>query len=273
MVTKAKSSNKSKKAPKKTSKKKKGNVSSDLNKIDVVFVIDSTGSMGPYIAEAKKYAAHIISKIMFEKELDIRVALIAYRDHPPQEYSYVANVYDFNSVNNFNKNLAPLDANGGGDRPEAVWDGVNELFKLSWREKSDRVVYLVGDSPAHEQCPCGLTPDGLIENLQKFGIELNAHSIAGFADTTKHFKLLADATGGEVSTGSTVQDTTKLYTDSLVGHSYSVDAASVFVASAGTSYTSAASLTAEDAITIGTSAGLTEEESINTHKYLRKRGL
>ena len=121
-----------KKAPKKAGKLK------NLNKVDVAFVIDSTGSMGPYIDEAKKYAAHIISKIQSEGDLDIRVALIAYRDHPPQDYSYVASVWDFEDIQGFNANLAPLNAAGGGDRPEAVWDGVNELSKLSWRENSDR---------------------------------------------------------------------------------------------------------------------------------------
>lgn len=271
MVTKTKVVKRVKKNVKRAGKKKR--TLAALNKLDVAFVIDSTGSMGPYIAEAKKYAAHIISKIMFEKELDIRVALIAYRDHPPQDYSYVASVYDFGTIDEFNKNLAPLDANGGGDRPEAVWDGVNELFKLSWRDKSDRIVYLVGDSPAHAQCPCGLTPDFLIENLKKTGIQLNAHSIAGMVDTTADFKLLADATDGEVSTGSTVQDTTKLYTDSLSYHSYLVDTANVFVASAGTSYTTANAMTRDEALTVGMSAGLTETESLDTYKYLKKRGL
>src|ERR1019366_2061318 len=136
---------------KKTSKKtvSKKDVNDLIGVLDVVFIIDSTGSMGPFIQEAKNRAASILKDLATKGDLNIRAALIAYRDHPPQDTSFVTQVFDFSNLDLFQTNLNNMMANGGGDHPEAVWPGVMELSKLAWRDGSDRMAYLIGDAPPH----------------------------------------------------------------------------------------------------------------------------
>lgn len=269
-----------KKAPKKTAKKEPIAKSENaVNDIDVAFVLDATGSMGPYIEEAKRMITDITNKILRENpDLSIRVALVLYRDHPPQEYSFVTQVHDFVTVDEFNKIIAPVYASGGGDHPEAVWDGVDAAFGLSWREAADRAVYLIGDAPPHAQCLCGITPEALIESLWEMKIEVNAHSIANFPATTEAFKLLTDATGGNITTGNRPQHTTELYESSLTYKSSMIKSSgalrhAALSDSAGVSYTTAAALSDDDIVKLADVTGMTVDSAKATVDYLKKRGL
>lgn len=261
---------------KKTTKNKK--VTDALGKLDVVFIIDATGSMGMYIQEAKQRAADILKKIQEDGDLDINVGLIAYRDHPPQDYTFITRVTPIGKIDDFNSALATLEAAGGGDRPEAVLDGINELFNLKWRKDSDRVVYLIGDAPPHNPYPTGLTNEDLLEKLFEHKIEVNAHSIANAADTTAAFNVFVEATGGKISVGNAAQHTTGLYTDTLVGKSTLINSARKFMGGISGSltcvtYTNAASLNYTDAVTVASSVGMSVEEMEATIDYMKKRDL
>ncbi len=52
--------------------------------LDLVFVMDCTGSMGSYIASATNNIRSIVEEIVVSEKSDIRLALVEYRDHPPQ---------------------------------------------------------------------------------------------------------------------------------------------------------------------------------------------
>jgi hypothetical protein len=52
--------------------------------LDLVFAIDCTVSMELYIQDATNKAREIIRMIDSRREIDVRFALIEYRDHPPQ---------------------------------------------------------------------------------------------------------------------------------------------------------------------------------------------
>lgn len=67
------------------------------NVIDVVFCCDTTGSMGSYINQSKETVKKIIADVMKVANSDgvtrtIKFAFVAYRDHPPQDSSYVTKV-------------------------------------------------------------------------------------------------------------------------------------------------------------------------------------
>lgn len=48
--------------------------------------MDCTGSMGSYITSAKDNIRVIIDEIVAKEKITVRLALIEYRDHPPQVY-------------------------------------------------------------------------------------------------------------------------------------------------------------------------------------------
>ncbi|MEE8182250.1 MAG: VWA domain-containing protein, partial [Candidatus Thorarchaeota archaeon] len=65
-------------------------------KLDVAFVVDTTGSMKDDIRAVKDSLFDIVDKIVARTEdLTIRFGIVSYRDHPPQDCTYVTRVFDF----------------------------------------------------------------------------------------------------------------------------------------------------------------------------------
>jgi hypothetical protein len=62
----------------------------------VVFILDCTGSMGSYIASATANIELIVENILHSGKLStaesLQIGLIAYRDYPPQDNSYITKV-------------------------------------------------------------------------------------------------------------------------------------------------------------------------------------
>jgi hypothetical protein len=123
----------------------------ELNHIDLCFVVDTTGSMQPFISAAQRALLDTVEALSAKSGVDIQIGLVEYRDHPPQEMSFVTRHYQLTSdLEKLRKAINGLRADGGGDHPEAVYDGVNEAAVLTgWRAHSCRFILLVGDAPPH----------------------------------------------------------------------------------------------------------------------------
>ncbi len=118
-------------------------------KIDVVFLLDTTGSMANLIQGAK-VKIWSIAKEMLDARVtpDLRMGLIGYRDRGD---AYVTKSFDLtDDIDRIYGELLMFEADGGGDTPEAVNQALDDAVNdLSWdRGRSVyRVVFLVGDAP------------------------------------------------------------------------------------------------------------------------------
>ena len=120
-------------------------------KIDVVFVLDTTGSMGGLIQTAKEKIWAIASTMASAQPTpELRIGLVAYRDRGD---AYVTRVVDLSDdLDSVYATLMDFQADGGGDGPEAVnkalYDAVHEM---SWSSDGQvyRSIFLVGDAPPH----------------------------------------------------------------------------------------------------------------------------
>jgi len=118
--------------------------------LDICFTIDCTGSMSPYIEESKNSIRRIINRITQEEGADVRFAVVAYRDHPPQDHTFITKVYSFTSdIKTMENSLSQLSAGGGGDAPEAVGSALSATDSLLWRPNAAKIVFLIGDAPPH----------------------------------------------------------------------------------------------------------------------------
>lgn len=119
----------------------------------MVFLQDTTGSQGPYIQSARKAIRDICDKISASSELSndqIRFGLIAFRDHPPQDNTYVIRSFGFTTdVNVMQNNLSSLIASGGGDGPEAQTAAIAAALEMEWAENAVKMVVLITDAPPH----------------------------------------------------------------------------------------------------------------------------
>jgi hypothetical protein len=124
--------------------------------VDILFVIDATGSMSWCMSQMKRTIKKIIGKFA-QKQYNIKFAIELYRDHPPQEYSFVEKHFDLRNEDEILKVVdKECDVAGGGDTPEAVMDGLAQgLMKTSWRVSSDgktqskRFLFHGCDAPPH----------------------------------------------------------------------------------------------------------------------------
>jgi hypothetical protein len=139
--------------------------SDDKAGLDLVFCIDTTGSMSPYIAGV---GASMISTInsLSSKYSSYRVAIVGYKDYPDQKSAYLNYVYsDFttNIDDLINATYAAEDnVGGGGDTPEAVYSGIIECITDpalgGWRpDPVKRSIIVMGDAPAHDPEEDGTT--------------------------------------------------------------------------------------------------------------------
>lgn len=75
--------------------------SADDEDRDLVFIQDCTGSQGSYITSSTKNIEEISQAIIESGKLqfpeDLRLGLIAFRDHPPQDHTYVTKSFGFTS--------------------------------------------------------------------------------------------------------------------------------------------------------------------------------
>ncbi|KAF8154515.1 hypothetical protein B0H34DRAFT_716831 [Crassisporium funariophilum] len=121
--------------------------------LDIVFLQDTTGSQGPYIQSARKAISDICEKISASaniKKENIRFGLIAFRDHPPQDSTYVTKDFGFTSdISVMQHNLTSLIASGGGDGPEAQTSAMAVALNLDWTENAVKMVVLITDAPPH----------------------------------------------------------------------------------------------------------------------------
>jgi Mg-chelatase subunit ChlD len=120
-------------------------------KVDVVFVLDTTGSMGGLIQAAKEKIWSIASTLAQAKQTpEIRMGLVAYRDRGD---AYVTQVVDLSKdLDTMYSTLMHFAADGGGDGPESVNKGLfDAVQKMSWSQdpQAYKVVFLVGDAPPH----------------------------------------------------------------------------------------------------------------------------
>jgi Mg-chelatase subunit ChlD len=146
--------------------------------IEVVFVLDTTGSMGGLISAAKEKIWSIASTMASAQNAnapEIKMGLVAYRDRGD---AYVTQTIALsNDLDSMYAKLMDFQADGGGDGPESVnqalFDAVN---KISWNPDKNtyKVIFLVGDAPAHMDYPNDVKyPETLAVAKQK-GIIVNA---------------------------------------------------------------------------------------------------
>lgn len=180
-----------------------------LRQIDIVFVIDTTGSMSNFIKEVQKRLQEFSRRLAEDKiHPNVMFGIVAYRDHPPQERSYVTRVFPLADVNITQKNIGSIGADGGGDLPEAVLDGLHDAVeKIAWRMHSHRIILLAGDAPPHgldegddtfpAGCPCGLTIQKVTAGAKKIGAIIHAIGVGEYQGMVRSFTQIAVETGGE----------------------------------------------------------------------------
>jgi hypothetical protein len=180
-----------------------------MNKVDLLFVVDVTGSMGGFISQAQQKMQSMLESLTSQFGIDLLVGLSLYRDHPPQDDSFVTVVLDLMSVDKVKSQISEIRIGGGGDTPEAVIDGIIDgVNGMSWRDGSRRIAFLIGDAPAHGMtdgescCQCGKTWGHAVTAAENHRVSVYSILLSGDSTAHDNFKLLANFTGGFLIQGA-----------------------------------------------------------------------
>jgi uncharacterized protein YegL len=116
-------------------------------RLDLVFVLDTTGSMSDELAQLQNNILYISEQIAnTNPNVSVRYAFVAYKDRGD---SYTTDKLDFTQdVMTFQANLARLSASGGGDTPEALEEALTmALDGLAWRDENTiKLMFVVTDA-------------------------------------------------------------------------------------------------------------------------------
>jgi hypothetical protein len=166
--------------------------------VEVGFVLDTTGSMGPLIEGAKRKIWSIATAIVdANPDAEIRMGLVAYRDIGDE---YVTKVFNLTTdIQDLYANLLELRARGGGDWPESVNEALEVgITKLSWTQGSSicRILFLVGDAPPHMDYAQDTKYPDVIRMARDRGIIVNAVQAGGARDTERVWREIAQRGDG-----------------------------------------------------------------------------
>ncbi len=196
----------------------------DTHDIDVVFAVDTTGSMGGLLDGAKRTVWSIASHIkQTDPNANIRIGLVAYRDLGDE---YVTKPFQLTTdLDAVYAELAQYTAEGGGDTPEDVDAAMADALKMSWRPTAKKLLFVVGDAPpaGHGMVP---SAEQLARNAASRGITVNTIRCGVDSDTASTFTQIAALGGGAFSTISQnggVQQIATPYDDRIAELSATVD--------------------------------------------------
>lgn len=117
------------------------------NDLDIMFTIDSTGSMQDEIDYLKSEIKDIITRVTDKQTT--RVGMTFYRDKGDD---YLVKEFDFsNNIVQVQKDLSIQNANGGGNYPEALDIAMEKSLNMNWNlEAKSRLMFLLLDAPNHD---------------------------------------------------------------------------------------------------------------------------
>jgi Mg-chelatase subunit ChlD len=116
-------------------------------KLDVVFIIDTTGSMEDNVLGIKDYILRFLEPLE-EKKLDVELGLVTFSDISARKEK----VFDLtDKPDKFKKWLDKTIFYGGGDLPESGYEAiVTALGKIDFRKSAQRFFIFMSDAPQHD---------------------------------------------------------------------------------------------------------------------------
>ena len=176
-----------------------GDLHQQRPKVEVCFVLDTTGSMSGLIQSAKDKIWSIAnSLISTDPKPEISFALIGYRDIGD---SYVTQLTNLTTdIDLIHTQLMAFQADGGGDGPESVNQALHEsVQKINWTadRKVLKIVFLVGDAPPHMDYPNDIKYPEVCSNAMSKGLIINTVQCGSDSNTTGIWKEIASKSEGQ----------------------------------------------------------------------------
>ena len=168
------------------------------SRIEVCFVLDTTGSMGGLIEGAKQKIWSIANEmISAQPRPELKLGLIGYRDRGDEYVLKSFNLTD--DIDAIYGHLREFQAGGGGDSPESVNEALAEaIHKMPWSSDNKvlKIIFLVGDAPPHMDYPNGPKYPDLCREAAKKDLIINTIQCGEMAETKPIWQEIAKLAEG-----------------------------------------------------------------------------
>ena len=163
--------------------------------LDVLFLLDSTGSMADEIARIKETLLSISNQVRdLPGNPNLHMGMVAYRDRGDE---FITRVFDFDhDIRRFARTVRNVEAEGGGDYPESLNEALNAaLTQPSWRPSAVKLVFLIADAPPHLDYEQDHNYINEMRRAQSEGIKIFAVASSGLDPQGEYiFRQLAQQT-------------------------------------------------------------------------------
>lgn len=177
---------------------KSGLVPTIKPKVEIVFAIDTTGSMGGLIDGAKKKIWAIANEVArAQQKPEVRIGLVAFRDRGDTYVTRAVPMTD--NLDAVYESLMALTADGGGDTPEDVNAALNvAVNKMEWSKEKKvlKMVFLVGDAPPHMDYEQQVQWQAIAQTATRNNIYINTVQCGVDGETTTVWQKIAHAAEG-----------------------------------------------------------------------------
>ena len=114
----------------------------DMTNLDLAFLIDCTGSMGPHLNNTRNCVEKIVEASIKKYDNNVRVGFVAYRDIK-SNLRFVQEPFssDIQKVISVMKNLTTTNVGQNGDIPEDVHGGMQVGFAICFLKKFIDIIY------------------------------------------------------------------------------------------------------------------------------------
>ena len=167
-------------------------------RIEVCFVLDTTGSMGGLIEGAKQKIWSIANEMISAQPTpELKLGLIGYRDRGDE---YVVKSFSLtDDIDAIYGHLRDFQAAGGGDTPESVNEALAEaIHKMRWSSDNKvlKIIFLVGDAPPHMDYPNSPKYPDLCREAAKKDLIINTIQCGEMAETKPIWQEIAKLSEG-----------------------------------------------------------------------------
>jgi hypothetical protein len=169
-------------------------------RVEVVFVLDTTGSMGGLIQGAKEKIWSIAKHIASAKPTpEVTIGLVAYRDVGD---AYVTKKYALSAdMDSVYEHLMGFRAEGGGDTPEHVSKGLYDaVYNMQWSEGAMKMIFLVGDAPPHVDYHDGFDYAKILKEASRREIRVHSVRCGNDPETARYWTEIAKLGHGTFAT-------------------------------------------------------------------------
>jgi Mg-chelatase subunit ChlD len=166
--------------------------------MDIMFVVDATGSMGDEISYLKTELYDVLQRAQGELPgMNLRMGSVFYRDEGDD---YVTRPFNFTTkTGDLTEFIRKQNADGGGDFPEAVHSALEVAIRQqSWSAQAQgRLLFLILDAPPHEKESVIKSLQESIRRAAEMGIKVIPVTASGINKETEFLmRFMAIATQG-----------------------------------------------------------------------------